>query len=84
MRRALPVVSVLFPLLVTAIAFKWFPRSDYLGAYIIPSLILGWIGMGFSSFARRWVKVLVMVVYPFVMWVAVVLVMILVYGVPGL
>jgi hypothetical protein len=84
MRKVLPIGSAIFPLLVTAAAFKWFPRSDYLGAFIIPTVALGWIGMGFSSLTKRWLKVLILVVYPFVMWIGITMVMILVYGVPGL
>ena len=84
MRKLLPIGSAILPLLVTAAAFKWFPRSDSLGPVIISSVVLGWIGMGFSSLSRLWLKVLLLVAYPFVMWVAVTLVMILVYGVPGL
>ena len=84
MRKLLPMGSTIFPLLVTATAFKWFPRSELLGPFIIASLLLGWIGIGFSMFAKRWLKVLMLVAYPFVMWVAVTAVMILVYGVPGL
>ncbi len=84
MRKVLPIGSAIFPLLVTGAAFKWFPRSDLLGPVIIASLLLGWIGMGFSSLPRRWLKVLILVVYPFVMWVAITAVMVLVYGVPGL
>jgi len=84
MRKALPIASAIFPLLVTAVAFKWFPRSDSLGPVIIGSLVLGWIGLAFTSIRRRWLKVLILVLYPFVMWVAITLVMILVYGIPGL
>ena len=84
MRKILPIGSAIFPLLVAAAGFKWFPRSDLLGPVIIASLLLGWIGMGFSSLPRRWLKVLILVVYPFVMWVAITAVMVLVYGVPGL
>jgi hypothetical protein len=51
---------------------------------VIASVLLGWIGIGFSLFNQRWLKVLVMVAYPFVMCIALTAVMILVYGVPGL
>ena len=84
MRKALPIASVIFPLLVAAIVFKWFANSQYLGMVIIPSLVVGWIGIWLSSFSRRWLKVLSIVLYPFVMWCAVVSMMVLVYGVPGL
>ena len=84
MRKVLPIGSAIFPVLVTAAAFKWFPTSELLGPVIIASVLLGWVGLGLSSFPKRWVKVLILVVYPFVMWVAITAVMILVYGVPGL
>ena len=84
MRKLLPIGSAIIPLLVTAAAFKWFPRSDSVGPVIIGSVLLGWIGMGFSSFPRLWLKVLILIAYPFVMWVAVILLMVLIYGVPGL
>ena len=84
MRKVLPIGSVIFPLLVTAAAFKWFPGSEGLGPVIIASLLLGWIGIGFNSLSRRWLKVLILVAYPFMMWAAITLVMVLVYGVPGL
>jgi hypothetical protein len=84
MRKWLPAASAIFPLLITAAAFKWFPRSDSLGPVIIANLLLGWIGIAFSTLSRRWLKVLLLVAYPFVMWIAVILIMIVVYGVPGL
>ena len=58
--------------------------SELLGPVIISSVLLGWIGIGFSTLSRRWLKVLILVAYPFVMWIAVTGVMIVVYGVPGL
>jgi hypothetical protein len=84
MQKVLPIGSAIFPLLVTGAAFKWFPRSELLGPVVIASALLGWIGIGFSSLSRRWLKVLMLVVYPFAMWVAITAVMILVYGIPGL
>jgi hypothetical protein len=84
MRKVLPIGSAIFPLLVAAVAFKWFPRSDLLGPVIIASLLLGWIGIGFSFLPKRWLKVLILVAYPFVMWIAITAVMVLVYGIPGL
>ena len=84
MRKVLPIGAAIFPLLVAGAAFKWFPTSGLLGPVIIASLLLGWIAIGFSSLHRRWLKVLILVAYPFVMWAAITAVMILVYGVPGL
>ncbi len=84
MRRALPIAAWIFPLLVAAAAFKWQPNSELLGPVVIGSVLLGWIGLGFSEFRRRWVKVLALVGYPVVMLLAATLIMIAVYGVPGL
>ena len=84
MRKMLLMGSVIFPLLVTAAAFKWFPRSDLLGPVVISSAVLGWIGVGFSPLRKWWLKALILVAYPFVMWIAITLVMIVVYGIPGL
>ena len=57
---------------------------EFVGPVIIGSVLLGWIGMGFSSLPKRWLKVLILVAYPFVMWIAVTAVMVVVWGVPGL
>jgi hypothetical protein len=84
MRRALWIVVWIFPLLVAGAAFKWIPDSELLGPAVIGSGVLGWIGLGFCKFRRLWLKVLVLVGYPVVMLFAITLVMIAVYGVPGL
>jgi len=84
MRRALPIVAWIFPPLIAAIAFKWGPNSELLGPSVIGSFLAGWTGLGFSAFRRPWLKVLAMIAYPVVMLFAVTLVMIMVYGVPGL
>jgi hypothetical protein len=84
MRKLLPIGSAIFPLLVTAAAFKSFPRSDLVGPVVIAGFLLGWIGFGFISIPKRWLKVLILVAYPFVMWAGIVVVMVLVYGIPGL
>jgi hypothetical protein len=84
MRKMLPIGAAIFPLLVAAAFFKWSPRSDLVGPIVIASVLLGWIGLGFSSLSRLWLKVLILVVYPFVMWAGVTVVMVVVYGVPGL
>jgi hypothetical protein len=80
----LPIGLAVLPLLIAAAAFKWSPTSAFLGPVLIASVLLGWIGIGFSSLSRRWLKVLIVVLYPFVMWIAITGVMVLVYGVPGL
>ena len=84
MRRALPIAAWSFPLLVDAATVQWQPNSELLGPVVIGSVLLGWIGLGFSEFRRRWVKVLALVGYPVVMLLAATLIMIAVYGVPGL
>ena len=64
-------MSAIVPLLVTtAIVFEWFPDVIPPGTQLgilIGAMLLGWIGMGFSSFPKRWLKVLVLVIYPFAM-----------------
>lgn len=84
MRKLLPVGSVIVPLVITAIAFKWFAPDQLVGPVVGISLLLGWIGLGLSSFRKRWVKVLLVVAYPFVMLLAVSAVIVVVYGIPGL
>jgi multisubunit Na+/H+ antiporter MnhE subunit len=82
--RALPIASVVLPLVVTAIAFRWSPRSELIGVPVIGSALLGWLALGFTPMARRWLKVLLMIAYVPAMWLAITVVMIAVYGVPGL
>jgi hypothetical protein len=84
MRRALPIIAWIFPLLVTAAAFKWGPDSELLGPEVIGSALLGWIGLGFCEFRRPWLKVLALISFPVVMLFGDTLVMVVVYGVPGL
>jgi|GEM_PF-5519592 len=84
MRIALPIAAWLGPLLVTAAAFKWWPDSSLLGPAVIGSALAGWIGLGFCEFRRQWLKVVLLVGYPVVMIFALTLIMVLVYGVPGL
>ena len=84
MRKRLPIPSAIIPLLITAAAFKWFPNSALLAPVVIGGFLLGWIGMGMSPFPKRWLKVLILIAYPFVMWIACTIVMMVVYGIPGL
>ncbi len=84
MHKALPIAAWIFPLLVVAAAFKWAPDSELLGPTVIGSVLLGWICLGFSRVRRRGLKVLALVGYPVVMTLAATLVMIWVYGVPGI
>jgi hypothetical protein len=47
-------------------------------------VLLGWIALGFSEIRRLWLKVSLLASYPIVMWIAITIVMVVVYGVPGL
>ena len=71
MRKQLPVVSAAFPFLVTAaIVFEWFPKfvpEGFQLSSLLAAIVAGWIGVGFSSFSRRWLKVLALILYPFLM-----------------
>ena len=84
MRRALPIVLAIFPLAVIAASFKWFPNSNLLGPVIIGSVLAGWTGLGFASIRRPWVRVLMLMIYPLAMAAAGTVLMIAIYGVPGL
>jgi len=71
MRKQLPAVSAAFPLLVTAaIVFEWFPKfvpEGFQLSSLLAAIVAGWIGVGFCSFSWRWLKVLALILYPFVM-----------------
>jgi hypothetical protein len=81
---ARPLAAWILPLLVAAAAFKWWPESSLLGPAAIGSFLAGWIGLGFCAFRRPWLKVTSLICYPVLMVLAVTLVMVFVYGVPGL
>jgi len=36
-------------------------------SFLLAAIVFGWIGVGFSSFSRRWLKVLALILYPFLM-----------------
>jgi hypothetical protein len=84
MRRALPIAAWIFPLLVAAAIFKFDPRSEQLGPILLGSVALGWAGLAFGELRRLWLKVVLVVSYPLLMWIGITAVMIAVYGVPGL
>jgi hypothetical protein len=71
MQKQLPAVSATFPLLVTAaIVFEWFPKfvpEGFQLSCLLAATIAGWIGVGFISFSWRWLKVLALILYPFLM-----------------
>jgi hypothetical protein len=84
MRKMLPILSVIGPLLTSVVAFGLFPTSVALGPVLITAFLLGWIGIGFGSISRLWLKVLMLVAYPFAMILAMFAAMVLCYGIPGL
>jgi hypothetical protein len=59
------------PLLVTvAIVFECFPEfvlQRFQLLFLLAAMVAGWIGVGVSSFPRRWMKVLALIIYPFLM-----------------
>jgi hypothetical protein len=71
MRKQLPAVFATLPLLVTAaIVFEWFPNFVSQGfqlSFLLAAMVFGWIGVGFISFSWRWLKVLALILYPFLM-----------------
>jgi hypothetical protein len=83
MRKALPFAAFVFPLLVTAAVFRFAPRSEQLGPMILSSALLGWIGLACSEIRRLWLKVVLVLGYPPVMWVGIMAVMVVVYGYRG-
>jgi hypothetical protein len=72
-RGRLPIFLAIFPLLVTAaILFEFFPEfvpQRFQLLFLLAAMVAGWIGVGFSLFPRRWLKVLALVLYPFLMMV---------------
>ena len=73
MRRRLPTVLATFPLLITAaIVFEWFDElvpERFQLLFLLAAMVAGWIGVGVSSFPWRWLKVLALILYPFLMMV---------------
>ena len=71
MPKQLPVAFATLPLLVTAaIVFECFPgfvSEGFQLSFLLAAIVLGWIGVGFISFSRRWLKVLALILYPFLM-----------------
>ena len=70
-RGRLPIFLAIFPLLVTvAIVFECFPEfvpQRFQLLFLLLAMVAGWIGVGVSSFPRRWLKVLALILYPFLM-----------------
>jgi len=83
MRKTLPIATALLPLLVAAAYFKFDPTGPMLGPVVIGSFFIGWIGSGFMVIRRLWLKILLILIYPLVSWLAITAIMVLVYGVPG-
>ena len=73
MRGLLPVFLAIFPLLVSvAIVFECFPEfvpQRFQLLFLLAAMVAGWIGVGVSLFTRRWLKVLALILYPFLMMV---------------
>ena len=71
MRSPLPIFLAISPLLVTvAIVFECFPEfvpQRFQLLLLLAAIVAGWIGVGVSSFPRRWLKVLALILYPFLM-----------------
>jgi hypothetical protein len=70
MRKRLPEISATFPLLVTAaivFGFPTFVPERFELSFLLAAMLAGWIGVGFISFSRRWLKVLALILYPFLM-----------------
>ena len=70
-RGRLPIFLAISPLLVTvAIVFECFPEfvpQRFQLLFLLLAMVAGWIGVGVSSFPRRWLKVLALILYPFLM-----------------
>jgi hypothetical protein len=71
MRKQLPVLLAIFPLVVTAaIVFEVFDKiasEGFLLSFLLAAAAVGWVSVGFCPISRRWLKVLALVLYPFLM-----------------
>lgn len=66
--------------------YHWIPTHDVAGMLIIGSTLGGWILMGVTKFpfGKPWVKGLLMLLYPLFMMLANLVLMVALYGIPGL
>ncbi len=79
----IPISVALSPLAFTALYFHAVDQAGLFDDPMVASFVLGWVGMAFVRVPWLWVKVLLVVAYPFVMAIGMTLAMVFTHGIPG-